>query len=76
MKQGQASSSGSGSRKIEPRSTAINPGGADNLGQAKGSHATDRGDFTPRITSLDAGRGYSAPGIGTTTHKCGSQGKH
>lgn len=76
MKQGRASVSGPYDQKVEPRSTAINPGGADNLGQAKGSHATDRGDFTPKITPLDAGRGYKAPGIGTTTHHCGSQGKH
>lgn len=74
MKQGTANHSNSG-RKVEPRSTAINPGGVDALGQHFGNHS-DRGDFTPRITPMDAGRGYSAPSIGTTTHKGGSQGKY
>lgn len=73
MKQG-TSNSMRGDQKIEPRSTAVNPGGAGNIGLAQGSHA-DGEDFTPRITPLYAGRGYEAPAIRTTLHKSGSQGK-
>ena len=77
MKQGRAGISGPADRKIEPRSTAINPGGVANLGRAHGNHASDspHGTFTPKITPMDAGRGYSAPNIGTSVHKSGSQGK-
>ncbi len=75
MKQGMASSSGPASRKTEPRSTAVNPGGADGLGQHQGNHA-ECGDFTSRITPLYAGRGYEAPAIASTSHKTGSQGKY
>ena len=73
MKQGTANHTRSGT-KSEPRSTAINPGYAGNIGSHFGNHSME-GDFTPRITPMDAGRGYSAPGIGTTVHKTGSQGK-
>lgn len=75
MKQGRASFSGPADRKIEPQGHAVNPGYAGNIGSKFGNHAED-GAFTPRITPEDAGRGYRAPGIGTTTHHCGSQGKH
>ena len=54
---------------------ATNPGFAGNIGSKFGNHAED-GQFTPKITPEDAGRGYRAPGIGSTTHHCGSQGKH
>lgn len=74
MKQG-VSNHTIGSQKTQPNSTAINPGGAGNLGLAQGSHA-EEGDFTPRITPFYAGRGYEAPAIRNTTHKCGSQGKY
>lgn len=75
MKQGTANSR-PGDQKTEPRSTIVNPGGADGLGQAMGNHASDGGTFTPKITPLYAGRGYEAPAIGSTSHKCGSQGKY
>lgn len=74
MIQGRASVSGPADRKVEPRSKAINPGGAGNIGLAQGNHVED-GTFTPRITPLDAGRGYLAPAIRTTSSKSGSQGK-
>lgn len=74
MKQGTSHQSNSG-RKVEPSSKGINPGYADSLGQHFGNHS-ERGDFTLRITPEDAGRGYRAPGIGTTSHKHGSQGKY
>lgn len=75
MKQGQASRSGPGCQKTEPVPQAINPGYAGNIGSHFGNHA-ECGDFTPRITPEDAGRGYRAPGIGSTSHKGGSQGKY
>lgn len=75
MMQGRASVSGPADRKIEPRSSAVNPGGAGNIGLAQGNHA-EEGTFTPRITPLYTGRGYEAPAIATTSHKCGSQGKY
>lgn len=75
MKQGRASFTGPADQKQEPISHAVNPGYAGNIGQKFGNHAED-GSFAPRITPEDAGRGYRAPGIGTTTHKNGSQGRH
>lgn len=60
---------------MEPNSTAVNPGGASNLGLAQGDHA-DGKDFAPRITPLYAGRGYEAPAIRSTSNKSGSQGKY
>lgn len=75
MKQGTANSR-PGDQKVEPNSTANNPGGADGIGQHMGNHSSNGGTFTPKITSIDAGRGYSAPAIGSTSHKCGSQGKY
>lgn len=74
MKQGTGNSK-SGSQKIEPRSTFVNPGAVANLGNMQGNHS-EKGDMPFRTTPMNAGRGYSAPGIGTTTHKNGSQGKH
>lgn len=66
MKQGSGNSS-AGERKIEPRSQAVNPGGAAQLGTAVISNPTP----------LYAGRGYTAPApAATTSHKAGSQGKH
>lgn len=75
MKQGRASVSGRYDTKTEPRSMAINPGYAADLGSHFGNHS-EEGDFTAKITPMDAGRGYNAPAIGTTTHKSGSQGRH
>jgi hypothetical protein len=69
MKQGRADRSGPMSQKVEPRSMAVNPGAADQLGQAMGSrYAAEK---------LFEGHGYQAPkGAGCKTHKCGSQGRH
>ncbi len=75
-KQGRADSSGPRDQKIEPRSQGKNPGAVSYLGEMLGDHASDGGDFTLQKTAMDAGRGYSAPSIGTTRHKTGSQGKH
>jgi hypothetical protein len=74
MKQGSGSSR-SGSQKVEPRPHAINPGGVSLLGEMQGNHA-DRGTFKPKITPMNAGRGFSAPApVACTVHKGGSQGK-
>jgi hypothetical protein len=66
--------------KTEPRSKAINPGGADQLGAAQ---AVKRA-----VVPLEAGAGYSPPvgptsfmvngpkGQGRTVSRCGSQGQH
>ncbi len=69
MKQGRADSSGPKARKVEPKSTAVCPAAADQLGQAMGSRFA--------AETLFEGHGYQAPkGTGSTTHKCGSQGRH
>ena len=75
MKQGRADRSGAGSRYSAPSSKAINPGGADAIGQSFGNHSAE-GTGRLVVTPLDAGRGYSAPGISSTTHPRGSQGRH
>jgi hypothetical protein len=66
--------------KVEPKSRAINPGGADQLGQAMA--------LKRAVTPLEAGPGYSTPvgptsgmvngpkGQGRELHRCGSQGFH
>lgn len=76
MKQGRADSSRPEGRKMEPTPKAINPGWADGLGQHMGNHAMDAGTFKPRITPMDAGRGFEAPAIRNTSRKGGSQGSY
>lgn len=75
MTQGRANSSGPGSQKIEPRSTGINPAGVSQIGTSIGNH-TDEGDTNYRGESINEGRGYRAPAIGSKTHKGGSQGSY
>lgn len=74
-KQGRADIKGPYDQKVEPNPKAVNPGAVSYLGNKLGSHS-DKGDGTPNYTPWDAGRGYRAPGIGTTTHGKGSQGKY
>jgi hypothetical protein len=74
MKEGRGRMTHSGG-KTDPAPRAINPAGAANIGIAKGNHGDGR-DLPTIITPMDAGRGYSAPGIASTTHSRGSQGKH
>jgi hypothetical protein len=76
MKQGKASSSGVRGTKVEPTTKALNPGGVANMGNAIGNHATDTGTFRPQPTPLNAGRGFTSPGIGNKRHRGGSQGKY
>lgn len=74
MKQGRASVQGS-DRKTEPRPQAVNPGAVSYLGEHLGDHS-DKGDFALKKTPWDAGRGFSAPSIGSKSHKSGSQGSY
>lgn len=77
MKQGQATHSGSGSTKVEPRSHAISPGAVSQIGIKQGNHASDGGHTVHVATpSLNEGRGLKAPMVGTTSHAKGSQGKY
>lgn len=62
MKQGSGTTTQS-AHKREPISRAVNPGGADQLGQVVGKNPTP----------LYAGRGYEAPVAKTTIHPKGSQ---
>jgi hypothetical protein len=75
MRQGRATVMGRLDGKVEPRSTAVNPAAVSQIGISLGNHC-EEGDLNPSYPSVDAGRGYSAPGIGTTTHGKGSQGKY
>lgn len=76
MKQGQASSSGPGSRKIEPRSHATSPTAVAQLGIMQGNHTEDNPNMPVRHHKLYEGRGYEAPMAGSEVHRSGSQGKH
>jgi len=67
MKQGMGKSSMSGG-KVEPRSTAVNP-----------EYAAEIGRQTVHVKPVPAslGRGFEAPKpVAATTHKSGSQGRH
>lgn len=74
MKQGRASIDVRAGTKVEPRSRAVNPGYAGTIGTMLGAHA-DEGDMRPKVPQMYEGRGLSAPMVGCTTHKAGSQGK-
>jgi hypothetical protein len=66
MKQGTGNSK-PGSRKIEPRSMAINPAAVADIG-------LQQVRIVPQ--PMHEGRGYSAPNAGSANHPRGSQGKH
>jgi hypothetical protein len=67
MKQGQASSSGMGSTKVEPKPKAISPEAVANIGRQQVSY---------KKFPMYEGRGLKAPMVGTESHPCGSQGRH
>lgn len=68
MKQGTGNNS-TGATKVEPRSTAIDPGVISRIGTSVATSI--------RPDTLSDGRGFTAPGPSSvTTHKSGSQGKH
>lgn len=68
MKQGQATTSSSGSTKTEPKSQAINPGAVSRIGIEPGPLTTPK--------PLYEGRGLEAPMVKETIYHTGSQGKH
>jgi hypothetical protein len=65
MKQGTGNNS-MGATKIEPKSTAINPGAVANIGIQ---------NVRTIPQPMHAGRGFSAPSASSTSHHTGSQGK-
>lgn len=66
MKQGKASSSGSGAQKREPISHAVNPGAVSQIGAHVGRARA--------VEPLYKGRGVEAPAPkAMTVHKSGSQ---
>jgi len=68
MKQGSGHSS-QGQHKQEPQTRLVNPGGADQLGQAMANRRA--------VTPLYSGKtGYTAPTSVNQVHTSGSQGKH
>ncbi len=67
MKQGHASYTAP-QRKVEPKPRAVDPGAADQLGQALANKRV--------VEKLYCGHGYKAPMAGSQTHKSGSQGRH
>lgn len=77
MRQGRASVSGRMDTKREPMSHAVNPHAAGQIGLAQPGRMSD-GNHTSQNTAeaLNAGRGFTAPAIGTAIHHSGSQGKH
>lgn len=75
MKEGRANTIAA-SRKVEPNSRAVNPGGADALGQSFGNKTMEGVIANPRITPLYDGKGYEAPAIRSTSRKSGSQGSY
>lgn len=77
MKQGNASHSGMGSTKMEPRSQAVGLARVSQLGNHVGNHVSDgpRPNLPVQREPLYEGRGLKAPMVGETTHKAGSQGR-
>jgi hypothetical protein len=76
MKQGRATHSGTASTKVEPTPHAVNPAYPGQLGISLGNHA-DHGDTSKTAAvPMYEGRGLKAPMVGSTSHHCGSQGKH
>lgn len=67
MKQGRAAVDVSADQKREPIVYAMNVGGVSEIGCIVGHNPQN----------IHAGRGFTAPEpTSTTTHHCGSQGKH
>jgi len=75
MKQGRASSSGPGNRKIEPRGQSYTPGVVSQIGEALGNHATDTGKILHGASAPMYADKHDplAPKMTTTTYHGGSQ---
>lgn len=78
MKQGMASRSGPGARKVESVAHVVSPAAVSQLGEAMGNHVTDQGKILRGAGApLYEGRNDNlAPKAGITIHHGGSQGKH
>lgn len=77
MKQGRASRDVMESTKVEPRSRAVNPGAAGQIGVALGNHVTDkRTSSTYKGEELYPGKGFQAPGVKSQSRNRGSQGRY
>jgi hypothetical protein len=79
MKQGKATYSGPGARKVEPKPHAMSPAGVAQMGKATGGMIHGEGSVTSRNTSVSMydGKGYKAPMVsGRQVHSTGSQGRH
>lgn len=66
MKQGSGKTTVAGG-KVEPRSRGINPAAASAIGVQQ---------VRTKPLQVHEGRGVMAPKAMSTSHKCGSQGKH
>jgi hypothetical protein len=76
MKQGRADSSGSGSRKIEPRAHGVNPGAVSLIGNKQGNHSMEGGTFNYKPDPW-ATEGFQAPSVkGKKSNPSGSQGSY
>jgi len=76
MGQGPIKNSNAG-RKVEPKPTGMNPGWVAQLGEAQGTHTMDDPNSVfGAFEKMHKDRGYKAPGIDSTCHHSGSQGKH
>lgn len=78
MKQGRATTSSTGSTKVEPNSKGVNVTGVAQLGIMQGNHISDCDAPNQKYRSepLYEGRGLKAPMVGETSHRSGSQGRH
>ena len=76
MKQGQASHSGMGATKVEPRPKAVNPSAVSLIGLKQGNHAMDKGKINVKHEPLYQGRGLKAPMSTCKSHPKGSQGSY
>jgi len=76
VKQGASSGNNAGRPYRSPVVTSIKPGWAGQIGEAQGSHVTDKGDTGYRGESMNNGRGFASPKPKSVQHNCGSQGRH
>ena len=78
MKEGRAKISGRYDQKVEPKSMAINPGYAGQLGVALGDKVMEKPTSTGyRGERMRQGEGYTAPkDEGVTIHHGGTNRRH
>lgn len=78
MRQGRATvNSSGGSQKIEPRGPNYTPAVVSQIGSNLSNHATDHTRrLNPSAPMYEGKQGASAPPMKSTSHHCGSQGRH